>query len=101
MRPPTELALLLACFPAVLAAQGRNVELVYGRWYQGNRATTYELRTDAPLGRAGSFSHGFAVQALGSNGKVIGTSKPFNSGTRPSAGGSSGTSSTPPLVGGY
>ena len=43
----------------------------------------------------------FAVQALGSNGKVIGTSKPFNSGTRPSAGGSSGTSSTPPLVGGY
>jgi len=64
LRPPTELALLLACFPAVLAAQGRNVELVYGRWYQGNRATTYELRTDAPLGRAGSFSHGFAVQAL-------------------------------------
>jgi hypothetical protein len=43
----------------------------------------------------------FAVQALRSNGKVIGTSKAFNSGTRPPAGGSSGTSGTGPLVGGY
>lgn len=43
----------------------------------------------------------FAVQALGSNGKVIGTSTPFNSATRPPAGGSSGTSGTAPLVGGY
>jgi len=43
----------------------------------------------------------FEVQALGSNGRVIGVSKPFNSGTRPSASGTSGTSSTPPLVGGY
>jgi len=43
----------------------------------------------------------FEVQALGSNGGVIGVSKPFNSGTRPPASGTSGTSSTPPLVGGY
>lgn len=43
----------------------------------------------------------FAVQALGSNGKVIGTSKAFNSGTRPSSSGSSGTSGTPTLIGGY
>ncbi|HYT81865.1 MAG TPA: C40 family peptidase [Gemmatimonadales bacterium] len=62
MRPPTELALLVACGPALLAAQGRDVEVVYGRWYQGNRASTYELRTDAPLGRGGTLSHGFAVQ---------------------------------------
>lgn len=43
----------------------------------------------------------FAVQALGSNRKVIGTSKPFNSAVPPAAGGKSGTSSTPTLVGGY
>jgi hypothetical protein len=43
----------------------------------------------------------FEVQALGSRGNVIGTSTPFSSGTRPPPGGSSGTSSTPPLVGGY
>jgi hypothetical protein len=43
----------------------------------------------------------FEVQALGSRGNVIGTSNPFNSGTHPSPAGSSGTSSTPPLVGGY
>jgi cell wall-associated NlpC family hydrolase len=65
LRPPTDLAVLLICFPAALAAQGRNVEVVYGRWYQGNRATTYELRTDAPLGRAGGgLSQGVAVQVL-------------------------------------
>jgi hypothetical protein len=43
----------------------------------------------------------FAVQALGSGGKVIGTSNAFNSGTRPSSSGSSGTSGSPTLVGGY
>ena len=48
--------------PATLAAQGRDVDVLYGRWYQGNRAATYELRTDAPL--TGAFSHGFAVQVL-------------------------------------
>ena len=44
MRPRTEVLLLLACLPASLAAQ-RDVEVFYGRWYQGNRATTYELRS--------------------------------------------------------
>jgi hypothetical protein len=62
LRPRTDLALLLACLPAGLAAQGRDVDLYYGRWYQGNRAATYELRTDAPL--TGALSHGFAVQVL-------------------------------------
>ena len=38
------------------------MDVLYGRWYQGNRAATYELRTDAPL--TGAFSHGFAVQVL-------------------------------------
>jgi cell wall-associated NlpC family hydrolase len=66
LRPPTELTLLLACWPGVLTGQGRDVDVVYGRWYQGNRATTYELRTDAPLTRGGrgEFSHGFALQVL-------------------------------------
>ena len=62
MRPRIELTLLLACVPAGVGAQGRDVEVLYGRWYQGNRAATYELRTDSPLG--GVFSHGFSVQAL-------------------------------------
>jgi len=58
----TELALALACLPAALAAQGRDLEVLYGRWYQGNRAATYELRTNSALG--GVFSHGFAAQVL-------------------------------------
>lgn len=64
MRLRTELVVLLACLapPPGLAAQGREVEVFYGRWYQGNRATTYEVRSDAPL--AGVFSHGLAVQVL-------------------------------------
>ncbi len=64
MRPRIEVALLLACVPAGLAAQGagRDVDVLYGRWYQGNRAAIYELRTDTPL--TGALSHGFAVQVL-------------------------------------
>lgn len=59
----TELALALACLPvAGLAGQGRDLEVLYGRWYQGNRAATYELRTNSAL--HGVFSHGFAAQAL-------------------------------------
>lgn len=58
----TELALALACLPAALAAQGRDLEVLYGRWYQGNRAATYELRTNSEL--RGVFSHGFAAQVL-------------------------------------
>jgi len=44
LRPRTELIVLLMCLPAGLAAQGRDVEVLYGRWYSGNRANTYELR---------------------------------------------------------
>lgn len=58
----TDLALALACLPAALAAQGRDMEVLYGRWYQGNRAATYELRTNSA--QRGVFSHGLAVQAL-------------------------------------
>jgi cell wall-associated NlpC family hydrolase len=59
----TELALALVCLPAAgLAAQGRDLEVLYGRWYQGNRANTYELRTDSPLN--GVFTHGFSLQVL-------------------------------------
>jgi cell wall-associated NlpC family hydrolase len=36
--------------------------LRYGRWYQGNQSTSYELRTDAPL--SGIFSNGLAAQVL-------------------------------------
>ena len=45
MQPRTDVLLLLACLPAALAAQGRDLDVFYGRWYQGNRATTYELRS--------------------------------------------------------
>jgi NlpC/P60 family protein len=60
--PRTErfLALLLMA-PAGLAAQ-TDLDLVYGRWYGGNHAAGYQLRTDAPL--VGVFSHGFALQVL-------------------------------------
>jgi len=60
LRPRIEVALVLACLPAGLPAQGRDVDVLYGRWYQGNRAATYEFRSDAPL--TGALSHGFAVQ---------------------------------------
>ena len=61
MRPRIELFLLIAGL-SPLSAQGRDVDVRYGRWYQGNSSTSYELRTDAPLG--GIFSQGFAVQVL-------------------------------------
>jgi len=64
LRPRTDLVLLLACLPIGLAAQagGRDIDVLYGRWYQGNRAATYELRTDSPL--SDYLTHGFAVQIL-------------------------------------
>jgi cell wall-associated NlpC family hydrolase len=65
LRPQIELFLLIAGL-SPLSAQGRgggrDVDVRYGRWYQGNSSTSYELRTDAPLG--GIFSQGFAVQVL-------------------------------------
>src|SRR5205823_6191235 len=50
--------------PATLGAQGggRALELHLGRWYNGNRADVYELRTSARLG--GPFTHGFGLAAL-------------------------------------
>jgi cell wall-associated NlpC family hydrolase len=60
-RPRIEFFLLIAAV-APLSAQGRDVDLRYGRWYEGNQSKSYELRTDAPLG--GIFSHGFAAQVL-------------------------------------
>jgi NlpC/P60 family protein len=62
LRLRTELVLFGACLPTALGAQGRDLDFFYGRWYQGNRAATYELRTDAPL--TGSLTHGFALQIL-------------------------------------
>ncbi len=38
------------------------MELHLGRWYNGNRATTYEFRASSRL--TGAFSHGFTVTAL-------------------------------------
>ena len=61
MRPRIELVLLVAGV-APLHAQGRDVDLLYGRWYRGNQSTTYQLRTSTPLGR--TFSHGLAAYAL-------------------------------------
>ncbi|HTI04818.1 MAG TPA: C40 family peptidase [Gemmatimonadales bacterium] len=54
--------LLLIAGVSHLHAQGRDVDLRVGRWYQGNQSTSYELRTDAPL--AGIFSQGLALQVL-------------------------------------
>jgi len=53
---------LLALAPGALTAQRRGWELHLGRWYNGNRAETYEFRTSAPLGAA--FTHGFGVTVL-------------------------------------
>ena len=64
MPQPTEVLRpgLLALLPAVLGAQGRQLELHAGRWYGDNPATTYELRTTTPLG--GLFTHGVSAIAL-------------------------------------
>jgi hypothetical protein len=64
LRPRIEFLLLIAGVShlrAQVAGGGRDVDLRYGHWYQGNQSTTYELRTDKPL--SGIFSHGFVVQA--------------------------------------
>lgn len=53
---------LLAVLPDALAAQGRGMELHVGRWYNGNRAETYEFRTSSRL--SGPLTHGFGVAVL-------------------------------------
>jgi len=44
------------------AGGGRGLELHLGRWYNGNRADVYELRTTTRLG--GPFTHGFGLTLL-------------------------------------
>jgi cell wall-associated NlpC family hydrolase len=67
LRPLTERWRLAPLFllPATLAAQGggRGLELHVGRWYNGNRADVYELRTSSRLG-GGPFTHGFGATLL-------------------------------------
>jgi len=53
---------LLTLLPAALAAQGRGFEFHVGRWYNGNRAKTYEVRTTSRLG--GPLTHGFGGAVL-------------------------------------
>ena len=61
MRPRIELLLLIAGV-SHLHAQGRDVDVLYGRWYRGNRSATYELRTTTPVGN--TFGHGLAAYVL-------------------------------------
>lgn len=67
MRPRTDRVLIVvgvvAATPPLSAQEaGRDVDFLYGRWYQGNQSTSYELRTAVPL--AGVFSHGLSAQVL-------------------------------------
>ncbi len=61
-RPISVVALLALGAPGLVRAQTRDVEVHYGRWYGGNDAATYELRTSYPLG--GAFTHGIAAAVL-------------------------------------
>jgi len=61
LRPRIEL-LLLTAGVSTLHAQGRDVDFLYGRWYQGNQSTSYQLRTARPLGSV--FSHGLSGYVL-------------------------------------
>jgi len=61
LRPRIELSLLIVGVTS-LHAQGRDVDFVYGRWYQGNQSTSYQLRTSTPLGSV--FSQGLSGYAL-------------------------------------
>jgi hypothetical protein len=61
LRPRIELLLLVAGVSS-LHAQGRDVDFLYGRWYQGNQSSSYELRTATPLGSV--LSHGLSAHLL-------------------------------------
>jgi cell wall-associated NlpC family hydrolase len=61
LRPRIELLLLVAGVSS-LHAQGRDVDFLYGRWYQGNQSTSFQLRTATPLGSV--LSHGLAGYVL-------------------------------------
>jgi cell wall-associated NlpC family hydrolase len=67
LRPRTDHVLIVvvavAATPPLSAQQaGRDLDFLYGRWYQGNQSTSYELRTAVPL--SGIFSHGLTAQVL-------------------------------------
>jgi NlpC/P60 family protein len=72
---PTEVLRLgfLALLPAVLNAQGRQLEFHTGRWYGGNPANTYEFRTTTRLG--GVLTHGLSAAALVSD--ALGRNRAF------------------------
>jgi hypothetical protein len=61
--PVVVVVVVFVATPPLLAQKaGRDLDFLYGRWYQGNQSTSYELRTAVPL--AGIFSHGLAGQVL-------------------------------------
>lgn len=63
MRPRIDYTVVAVVLAApCLEAQGRDVDLLYGRWYRGNQAATYELRTITPLG--GNLGHGLTGHVL-------------------------------------
>ena len=61
-RALSAIVVIAAASPLYGQTSGRNLDFLYGRWYQGNQSTSYQLRTDVPL--SGIFSHGLAAQVL-------------------------------------
>jgi cell wall-associated NlpC family hydrolase len=61
-RPTSVVALLALCLVGPAGAQTRDVEVHYGRWYGGNNATTYELRSSQPWW--GALTHGPAAAVV-------------------------------------
>jgi hypothetical protein len=61
-RPISVVALLALGLVSPARAQTRDVEAHYGRWYGGNDATTYELRSSQPW--LGALTHGPAVAVV-------------------------------------
>ena len=66
MRPRTDrvlvVVILITALPLSAQKAGRDLDFLYGRWYQGNQSTSYEVRAPVPL--AGIFSHGLTAQVL-------------------------------------
>lgn len=60
MRPRIE-ALALLCATS-LSAQGRDLDVLYGRWFEDHHATAYSIRTAGSLG--GIFTHGLTAHVL-------------------------------------
>jgi cell wall-associated NlpC family hydrolase len=72
---PTEVLRLglLALVPAVLSAQGRQIEFHGGRWYGDSPGPTYEFRMTRPLGTV--FTHSISATALVSD--TLGRNRAF------------------------